>query len=123
MGKTAVVTGSTSGIGLGIARSLAQAGVNVVLNGLGDKQQAEQLAFEIRERHNVRHLSRSKIPEQAKARGISKEAVMRDVLLAAQSTKKFIEISQVASLVLYLCSDDASSITGALLPLDGWTAY
>jgi 3-hydroxybutyrate dehydrogenase len=64
------------------------------------------------------------IPEQAKARGISEEAVVRDVLLAAQPTKHFVEVSQVASLVDYLCSDDAASITGAILPIDGgWTAH
>jgi 3-hydroxybutyrate dehydrogenase len=68
-------------------------------------------------------LVEKQIPEQAKARGISEEAVMRGVLLAAQSTKRFVEISQVASLALYLCSDDACSITGAL-PIDGgWTAH
>ena len=69
-------------------------------------------------------LVEKQIPEQAKARGISEEAVMRDILLAAQSTKKFVAISKVASLALYLCSDDACSITGALLPIDGgWTAH
>jgi 3-hydroxybutyrate dehydrogenase len=258
VGKTAIVTGSTSGIGLGIARSLAGAGVNIVLNGLGDRQAAEELAGEIRERHNVgavysdanladpdavagmveiaetefgcvdilvnnagiqhvapiedfpiekwnaiiaidltaafltsrlvvpsmkesgwgriiniasahalvaspfkvayvaaKHglagmtktialelaefgvtvnavcpgyvwtpLVEKQVPEQAKARGISEEAVMRDVLLAAQSTKRFVEISQLAALTAFLCSDDASSITGALLPVDGgWTAH
>ncbi len=64
------------------------------------------------------------IPEQAKARGISEAEVVRDVLLAAQPTKRFIEISEVASLVGFLCSDDAKSITGAMLPIDGgWTAH
>ena len=64
------------------------------------------------------------IPEQAKARGISEEEVVRDVLLAAQPTKRFITVSEVASLVNYLCSDDAKSITGAVLPIDGgWTAH
>jgi 3-hydroxybutyrate dehydrogenase len=64
------------------------------------------------------------IPEQAKARGISEEEVVRDVLLAAQPTKHLVEVSQVASLVNYLCSDDAKSITGAILPIDGgWTAH
>ena len=39
-GKTALVTGSTSGIGLGIAQTLANAGANIVLNGFGDAQAA-----------------------------------------------------------------------------------
>jgi 3-hydroxybutyrate dehydrogenase len=64
------------------------------------------------------------IPEQAKARGISEKEVIRDVLLAAQPTKRFITVPEVASLVNYLCSDDAKSITGAILPIDGgWTAH
>src|SRR5262249_22960711 len=69
-------------------------------------------------------LVQKQIPEQAKARGISEEAVMRDVLLAAQPTKKFVEVSEIAALTAYLCSDSASSITGTLLPIDGgWTAH
>jgi 3-hydroxybutyrate dehydrogenase len=256
-GKTAIVTGSTSGIGLGIARSLAGAGANIVLNGLGDQQEGDTLAQELSTQHNVgalysnanlagadavadmvelagaefggvdilvnnagiqhvapieefpvekwnaiiaidltaafltsrlvvpnmkakgwgriiniasahalvaspfkvayvaaKHglagmtktialelaefgvtvnavcpgyvwtpLVEKQIPEQAEARGISEEAVKRDVLLAAQATKKFVEVSQLGALAAFLCSDDASSITGALLPVDGgWTA-
>ena len=69
-------------------------------------------------------LVQKQIPEQAKARGISEAAVMRDVLLAAQPTKEFVEVSQIAALTAFLCSDDAASITGALLPIDGgWTAH
>jgi len=46
-GKAAIVTGSTSGIGLGIARALAEAGANVVLNGFGDAQEIERTRAEI----------------------------------------------------------------------------
>lgn len=41
-GKTAIVTGSTSGIGLGIARAFAEAGMNVMLNGFGDTREIER---------------------------------------------------------------------------------
>lgn len=257
-GKTAIVTGSTSGIGLGIAGALAAAGTNIVLNGFGDAAEIEKIVNDLKSKHNVGviysdaniadpraieamvglardefggvdilinnagiqfvapieefppekwdaiiainlsgafHASRlavpdmkkkgwgriiniasahalvaspfksayvaakhgiagltktialelaehgvtanaicpgyvltplvqHQIPEQAKARGISEEAVMRDVLLAAQPTKEFVEVSQIASFTTYLCSDEAKSITGAVLPIDGgWTAH
>ena len=257
-GKTAVVTGSTSGIGLGIAQTIASQGANIVLNGFGEADLVEALRSRLSREHNVGvsyskadiskpdeiaemiegaksefgnvdilvnnagiqhvapleefppekwnaiiainltaafHTSRlvvagmkaagwgrivniasahalvaspfksayvaakhgiagltktvalelaehgitvnavcpgyvltplvqKQIPDQARARGISEEAVVRDVLLAAQSTKEFVEVSEVAALVSFLCSVQAKSITGVILPIDGgWTAH
>jgi 3-hydroxybutyrate dehydrogenase len=63
------------------------------------------------------------IPETMKARNMSKDQVINDVLLAAQPTKEFVTVEQVASLALFLCGDDAAQITGANLSIDGgWTA-
>ncbi|MBU4611388.1 3-hydroxybutyrate dehydrogenase [Achromobacter sp. GG226] len=63
------------------------------------------------------------VPDTAKARGISEEAVKRDVLLAAQPTKEFVTVEEVAALAVFLASDGARSMTGTLLPVDGgWTA-
>ncbi|WP_374563449.1 3-hydroxybutyrate dehydrogenase [Ideonella sp.] len=257
IGKTALVTGSTSGIGLGIARTLAAQGANVVLNGFGDSREIERLRHELSEVHDVqvrydgadmsqpeqiermmgraiaefgaidllvnnagiqhvapvdefpverwyailainlsatfhtvrlavpamkrkgwgrivnvasahalvaskyksayvaaKHgvagftktvalelaeagitvnavcpgyvltpLVEQQIPDTAKARGITEQEVIRDVLLAAQPTKRFVTVEQVAALTAFLCSDDAASITGAVLPIEGgWTA-
>jgi len=257
-GKAALVTGSTSGIGLGIAEALAKAGANIVLNGLGDAGEIERLRTDLARRHGVevlyqgadmsrpeaiaqmmrtaadqfgavdvvvnnagiqhvapieefppqkwdailainlsaafhtmRHalpamkkkgwgrvvniasahalvaspfkaayvaakhgiagltktvaleaaeagitvnaicpgyvwtpLVEKQIPDTARSRGISEEQVKRDVLLAAQPTKKFVTVEEVAALTLFLCGDAAASLTGAILPLDGgWTAH
>ncbi len=257
-GKTALVTGSTSGIGLGIATRLAAGGANIILNGFGDAKDIERLRGELASKHRVSvvydgadmsqpeaiakmvrvavaefgaidilvnnagiqhvapveefpvekwdailainlsaafHTARAalpamkkkgwgrivniasahalvaspfksayvaakhgiagftktvalevaeqgitvnavcpgyvltplvekQIPDTAKARGISKEAVIRDVLLEAQPTKKFVTVEEVAALTAFLCSADAASINGALLPVDGgWTAH
>lgn len=256
-GKTALITGSTSGIGLGIARHFASHGANVVLNGFGDATEIEKLRQELAAQHGVqvryhgadmsrqadieammaevltefgcvdllvnnagiqhvapvdefpidkwnailainlsatfhtvrlalpamkkkgwgrvvniasahalvaskyksayvaaKHgvagftktvalevaemgitmnaicpgyvltpLVEKQIPDTAKARGISNEEVIRDVLLAAQPTKKFVTVEQVAAFTAFLCSDAAASITGAILPIEGgWTA-
>lgn len=257
-GRNALVTGSTSGIGLAIAESLAAAGCNIVLNGFGDAEEIENTVNRIADTHNIRvlynpadmtkpsqiaamikdsetefgsidilvnnagiqfvspvedfpeekwdailainlssafhttkavlpgmkkrgwgrilnvasahglvaspfksayvtakhgvvgltktvalevaengitcnsicpgyvltPLVESQIPDTAKARGISEEEVVRDVLLAAQATKEFVTTEQVGGLAVFLCSDSAASITGIALPIDGgWTAH
>jgi 3-hydroxybutyrate dehydrogenase len=63
------------------------------------------------------------IPETAKARGLTEEAVIRDVLLHAQPTRQFVTTEQIGALAVFLCTDAAASITGAALPIEGgWTA-
>ncbi len=256
-GKTALVTGSTSGIGLGIAKALAADGANMVLNGFGDRQEIEAMRADIAQSAGVEaryspadmskpdevaamiadaekefgaidvlvnnagiqhvapvhefpvdkwdaiiainmssafHTIRAALPKMkeqgwgriisvasahalvaspyksayvtakhgiagltkvvamevatagitvnaiapgyvwtplvegqvadtAKARNISEEEVKRDVMLAAQPTKEFVTIDQIAALALYLTTDAAAAITGAILPIDGgWTA-
>ncbi len=255
--KTAVVTGSTSGIGLGIARALAQAGANVMLNGFGDAAVIEKLRGELAASTGVRvlyhpadvtkpeevaaliaaaesacgsvdilvnnagiqfvspvedfpvdrwlaiqavilnssfyairtalpgmkrrnwgrilnlvsvhglvaspfksayvaakhgqvgltkavalevaetgitcnaicpgyvltPLVQGQIESQAKVNNLPPERVVKEVILASQPTKRFVEIEDVAALAVFLCGDSAKSITGAAIPIDGgWTA-
>jgi 3-hydroxybutyrate dehydrogenase len=257
-GKTAVVTGSTSGIGLGIARAFAEAGANVVINGLGDQQAIDLVCEElggisgsriaynganlmkpaeatglieetivefggidilvnnagiqhvspietfppekyeaiialnlsacwytsraaftamkekgygriinvasahglvaspfksayVAAKHGVIGLTKTialegaehgitanaicpgyvwtplvenQIGDTAKARGISREEVIRDVLLAAQPNKRFAEVEELGALAVFLCGPGGRSITGTALPVDGgWTAH
>lgn len=256
-GRSALVTGSTSGIGLGIATGLAEAGVNVMLNGLGDAQEIEKLRADLAKRTGVKvlysaadmtkpeqiaqmvreaeqafgsvdvlvnnagiqHVSpleqfpeakweqilainlssnfytiRAALPgmkqrnwgriiniasahglvaspfkaayvaakhgvvgltktvalevaetgitcvaicpgyvrtplvdnqirDQAKAHNKPEAEVIRDVILAAQPNKRFVEISELSDLVLFLCSPAGASVSGSALQIDGaWTA-
>ncbi len=68
-------------------------------------------------------LVEKQIPDTMQARNMTEEQVKRDVLLAAQPTKQFVTVAQVAALALYLCADAAAQITGTNLSMDGgWTA-
>ncbi|MBA4750273.1 MAG: 3-hydroxybutyrate dehydrogenase [Alphaproteobacteria bacterium] len=65
----------------------------------------------------------AQIDDTAKARGITREAVIRDVMLGPQATKKFVRTDEIGGFVVFLCSASADSITGAVMPIDGaWTA-
>jgi 3-hydroxybutyrate dehydrogenase len=68
-------------------------------------------------------LVEGQIPDTMKARNMTREQVMNDVLLAGQPTKKFVQPEEVAALALFLCREEAAQITGANLSVDGgWTA-
>jgi 3-hydroxybutyrate dehydrogenase len=68
-------------------------------------------------------LVQGQIKDQARAHNLSEEEVVRDVILASQPNQRFVEVSQLGELVLFLCSDAAASITGISLPIEGgWTA-
>ncbi len=68
-------------------------------------------------------LVEDQIPDTMKARKMTREQVINDVLLAGQPTKQFVTPEQVAALAVYLCRDEAAQITGANMSIDGgWTA-
>lgn len=68
-------------------------------------------------------LVEKQIPDTARARGMTEEQVKRDVLLAAQPTKRFATTGEMGAIAAFLCTDGAASITGVALPADGgWTA-
>jgi NAD(P)-dependent dehydrogenase (short-subunit alcohol dehydrogenase family) len=194
--KVVLVTGSTSGIGLGIAKEFASNGYDIGLNGLGDAAVVETIKRDIEVNFGAQvfysdadmskpneierfvkdandalgavdvlinnagvqhvspvehfptdkwdfilavnlssafHMSRLLIPSMRShnfgrilniEKSISKEDVIRDVILARQPTQKFVQVDQIAALALFLASDKASSITGSSYCIDGgWTAH
>ncbi len=64
------------------------------------------------------------IEDTAKARGITREEVIKDVMLGEQPTKRFVTVEEITELTAFLCSDAAVSITGTSIAIDGgWTAH
>ena len=68
-------------------------------------------------------LIEGQIPDTMKARGLSRDEVINDVLLAKQPTKKFVQPDEIGALAVFLCREEAGNVTGANWSIDGgWTA-
>ena len=68
-------------------------------------------------------LVQSQVESQAKAHNLPPDRVIKEVILAVQPTRRFVDIADIAALAVFLCGDAAKSITGAAIPIDGgWTA-
>jgi 3-hydroxybutyrate dehydrogenase len=68
-------------------------------------------------------LVENQIADTAKARGMSEDDVIKNVILGAQPTKQFTTVEQIGDVAVFLCSDSAANITGSMIPVDGgWTA-
>ena len=68
-------------------------------------------------------LVEGQIADTAKARGMTEQQVINDVILGAQPTKKFTTVEQIGDMAVFLCSDAAENITGTMLQIDGgWVA-
>jgi NAD(P)-dependent dehydrogenase (short-subunit alcohol dehydrogenase family) len=122
-GRSAIVTGSTSGIGLGIARALAREGANVMLNGFGDAGAIAALRDEMQSECDVRVVtSDADIAVPGHVRAMVAQAI-RELLAEQQPSREFATPEQLGALTVFLCSDEAAQIRGAALPVDGgWTA-
>ncbi len=69
-------------------------------------------------------LVQKQIPDTMKARNMTEEQVISTVLLAAQPTKKFVTMEEVAAMAAYMASHSAASVTGTIMPIDGgWSAH
>jgi 3-hydroxybutyrate dehydrogenase len=69
-------------------------------------------------------LVEKQIDDQAKSHNINRDAVIRDVFLKNQPTRRFATVEEMGALAVFLASDAAASITGTALPVDGgWTAH
>ena len=68
-------------------------------------------------------LVENQIPDTMKARGLTREEVINDILLVKQATKKFVQPEEVGALAAFLCRDEAQNVNGANWSVDGgWTA-
>ncbi len=68
-------------------------------------------------------LVENQIPDTMKARGMTREEVVNDVLLVKQATRKFVQPAEIGALAVFLCRDEAQNVTGANWSVDGgWTA-
>ena len=69
-------------------------------------------------------LVEKQLEQQAKAHGLPRDKVIRDVLLAQQPSKRFATVEEIAGLTAFLCGPDSGSVTGTALPVDGgWVAH
>ena len=126
-GKTALVTGSTSGI----ASPFKAAYVSAKQHGIAGF--TKTVALEVAEQgitvnavcpgYVLTPLVEAQIPDQMKAHNMDRDTVIREVMLDRQPTRQFATVEQIGATAVFLCSENAASITGTPISVDGgWTA-
>jgi NAD(P)-dependent dehydrogenase (short-subunit alcohol dehydrogenase family) len=128
-GKTALVTGSTSGIGLGIAKSLARQGANIVLNGFGDAEgpKAEVAALGVKVAYHGADMSKpAEIEDMMKfaaAQGISNADATKQLLGEKEPSMQFTTPEELGELAVFFCSPAGNNVRGVAWNMDGgWAA-
>lgn len=133
-GKVALVTGSTSGIGLAVARALASEGADILMNGFGDAVAIASLRAAIATASGVTckaicpgwvltQLVQQQLDARAKRDGRPVEDITRIMLAEKQPMTRFSNPESIGAVAVFLCSEAAAAITGAPISVDGgWVA-
>ncbi len=121
-GKTALVTGSTQGLGLATVERLASHGCNIVMNGLGNAEAIGANRRRIAEARGARVLHHGADLSKAREK-LPRDAAVKAFMGSCKPSGRFVSPDRVAGLIAFLCGPNGADTTGSAISIDGgWSA-